>query len=177
MNFRSTLQGTRAGASRHHQASPTSPFIPLVTSCSRNPHFLARVASSRALAALVPPTHVPGLIRTLLGRLPKSADDKMAATNGSNHIHGGRTVLKTRGAVVSCVAFEVEQAVMSVSSSCVVPVVIAILSGRRLLAQLSSADKVSRNTYQLRFQDVVDMVFTLFHNQARSWNGRADRDF
>ncbi|CAN0359727.1 unnamed protein product, partial [Scytosiphon promiscuus] len=65
-----------------------APFIPLVVSCAENPHFLARVASARALAALVPGTRVPDVMSTLLERLPRSADDKTAAAKGSNHIHG-----------------------------------------------------------------------------------------
>ncbi|CAM9102187.1 unnamed protein product, partial [Hapterophycus canaliculatus] len=81
-------EGTLASASCSDQASPTAPFIPLVISCARNPHFLARVASSRALAALIPAAHVSGVMSTLLGRLPKSPEDKTAAANGSNQVHG-----------------------------------------------------------------------------------------
>lgn len=73
-------------------ATATAAFVPLVIRCASNPHFLARVASARALAALVPPTEAPDVIIELLGRLPEDeADPAIAMSAGAsahNHIHG-----------------------------------------------------------------------------------------
>lgn len=81
-------QGSRVGEA----AATTAAFVPLVIRCASNPHFLARVASARALAALVPPTEVPDVISELLGRLPKSEADAVIAMSAGagyhNHVHG-----------------------------------------------------------------------------------------
>lgn len=84
---RTPWQGSRVG-----QAAATAAFVPLVIRCASNPHFLARVASARALAALVPPTEAPEVISELLSRLPKNeADADVAMSAGAgvhNHMHG-----------------------------------------------------------------------------------------
>ena len=70
----------------------TAAFVPLVIQCASNPHYLARAASSRALAALVPPVRASGVIAELLRRLPKdAADDRCFGAGAHNHIHGGRS--------------------------------------------------------------------------------------
>ena len=71
----------------------TAAFVPLVIRSAGNPHFLARVASSRALAALVPPAEAPGVIGELLNGLPKgggagAATASSAAEGSHNHLHG-----------------------------------------------------------------------------------------
>lgn len=64
--------------------------MPLVIRSAGNPHFLARVASSRALAALVPPAEAPGVVGELLNRLPTGEADAAAsgAAGSHNHTHG-----------------------------------------------------------------------------------------
>lgn len=83
-------QGYLAGTSdRQATATPTEAFIPLVIRCASNPHFLARIASSRALAALVLPAQAPGVVSQLLGRLPKNEMEAISAGAGAhNHMHG-----------------------------------------------------------------------------------------
>lgn len=67
----------------------TADFISPVMRCARNPHFLARAASARALAALVPPERSPILIGELLEKLPKDvAQAEAEGAGGHNHIHG-----------------------------------------------------------------------------------------
>lgn len=67
----------------------TAAFVPHVIRCASNPHFQARAASARALAALVPSTQFPGLISELLGGLPTSPRDaKCRGAMAHNHIHG-----------------------------------------------------------------------------------------
>eukprot|EP00752_Nemacystus_decipiens_P004263 g3894.t1 len=73
-------------------ATATAAFVPLVIRCASNPHFLARVASARALAALVPPTEAPGVMSELVSKLPvDEADNAIVVSPGvsaHNHIHG-----------------------------------------------------------------------------------------
>ncbi|CAM9580084.1 unnamed protein product, partial [Ectocarpus sp. 12 AP-2014] len=70
-------------------ATPTESFVPAVIRCAGNPHFLARLASSRALAALVPPARAHGVLMDLLRRLPKSPADAESISPGAhNHVHG-----------------------------------------------------------------------------------------
>ncbi|CAM9221310.1 unnamed protein product [Ectocarpus fasciculatus] len=82
-------QGSRIGAPRQDAATPTEAFVPPVIRCADNPHFLARLASSRALAALVPPARAHSVVMDLLRRLPKSPPDAESAGPGAhNHVHG-----------------------------------------------------------------------------------------
>lgn len=83
-------QGGGAGTSGGHTTSTaTAAFVPLVIRCASNPHFLARVASSRALAALVPPVQAPEVITQLLGKLPKNeAEARSRGAGAHNHMHG-----------------------------------------------------------------------------------------
>ncbi|CAM9200948.1 unnamed protein product [Ectocarpus sp. 13 AM-2016] len=77
------------GACPRDAATPTESFVPAVIRCAGNPHFLARLASSRALAALVPPARVHGVVMDLLRRLPKSpADAESTGPGAHNHVHG-----------------------------------------------------------------------------------------
>lgn len=72
----------------------TAAFVPLVIQCASNPHYLARAASSRALAALVPPARASGVIVELLEGLPRdAADDRCFRPGAHNHIHGERSCL------------------------------------------------------------------------------------
>lgn len=69
----------------------SSAFVPLVIKCGGNPHFLARAASARALAALVPPSKSPGLMLDLLRGLPKDPTDMISMGAGAgahNQVHG-----------------------------------------------------------------------------------------
>lgn len=86
-------QGSRVGQAA---ATPTAAFVPLVIRCASNPHLLARVASARALAALVPPAEAPDVITELLSRLPKHEVDATiampAGASAYNHMHGEKWV-------------------------------------------------------------------------------------
>eukprot|EP00903_Cladosiphon_okamuranus_P018216 g16755.t1 len=92
------MEAEQAEGSRVGQvaATPTAAFVPLVIRCASNPHLLARVASARALAALVPPTEAQDVIIELLSRLPKNEADTTiampAGTSAHNYMHG--TLLK-----------------------------------------------------------------------------------
>ncbi|CAM9203468.1 unnamed protein product, partial [Ectocarpus sp. 8 AP-2014] len=82
-------RGSQVGACPHDAATPTESLVPAVIRCAGNPHFLARLASSRALAALVPPDRAHGVVMDLLRRLPKSpADAKSTGPDAHNHVHG-----------------------------------------------------------------------------------------
>ena len=86
-------QGSRV---RQATATATTAFVPLVIRCASNPHFLARVASARALAALVPATEAPDVISELLSRLPENeagpAIAMSAGASAHNHIHGEKCI-------------------------------------------------------------------------------------
>ncbi|CAM9609423.1 unnamed protein product [Ectocarpus sp. 12 AP-2014] len=82
-------RGSQVGACPRDAATPTESFVPAVIRCAGNPHFLARLASSRALAALVPPARAHGVLMDLLRRLPKSPADAESISPGAhNHVHG-----------------------------------------------------------------------------------------
>ncbi|CAB1101686.1 unnamed protein product [Ectocarpus sp. CCAP 1310/34] len=82
-------RGSQVGACPLDVATPTESFVPAVIRCAGNPHFLARLASSRALAALVPPARAHGVVVDLLRRLPKSpADAESTGPGAHNHVHG-----------------------------------------------------------------------------------------
>ncbi|CAM9242712.1 unnamed protein product [Ectocarpus sp. 4 AP-2014] len=82
-------RGSQVGACPQDAATPTESFVPAVIRCAGNPHFLARLASSRALAALVPPARAYGVVMDLLRRLPKSPADAESTSPGAhNHVHG-----------------------------------------------------------------------------------------
>lgn len=71
--------------------STSAAFMPLVIKCGGNPHFLARAASARALAAIVSPTDSPRLILDLLRRLPQDATTLVSlnsTASAHNHVHG-----------------------------------------------------------------------------------------
>lgn len=71
------------------RAKPTAAFVPAVIRCGRNPHFLARASSARALAALVPPPESFHLVHDLMRGLPKSAEDLALQGAGAyNFVHG-----------------------------------------------------------------------------------------
>ncbi|CAN0161291.1 unnamed protein product [Ectocarpus sp. 6 AP-2014] len=82
-------RGSQVGACPQDAATLTQSLVPAVIWCAGNPHFLARLASSRALAALVPPARAHGVVMDLLRRLPKSpADAESTGPDAHNHVHG-----------------------------------------------------------------------------------------
>ncbi|CBJ32757.1 conserved unknown protein [Ectocarpus siliculosus] len=82
-------RGSQVGACPQDAATLTESLVPAVIWCAGNPHFLARLASSRALAALVPPARAHGVVMDLIRRLPKSpADAESTGPDAHNHVHG-----------------------------------------------------------------------------------------
>ncbi|CAM9301190.1 unnamed protein product, partial [Choristocarpus tenellus] len=69
------------------ETSAAADFVPMILRCRSNPHYLARVASARALAALVPPDRVPGIVADLAGGLPNDPSALLHA-GAHNHVHG-----------------------------------------------------------------------------------------
>ncbi|CAM9509798.1 unnamed protein product, partial [Discosporangium mesarthrocarpum] len=67
--------------------SAAAAFIPLVKMCRSNPHYLARVASARALAALAPAEKIPSLVVELSQDLPK-CPQQLRAAGAHNFVHG-----------------------------------------------------------------------------------------
>lgn len=91
------LPQLEAATSESRSKIKTRAFVSLVRRCGENPHYMARAASARALAALVPSTQAADTVLELLQTLPENSGGMRFSEAGSadgrapaahNRIHG-----------------------------------------------------------------------------------------